>query len=301
MLKIGLGLVVILLGFAACALLLLYVFQRKLLYPAPSGDLPLTLPDSVTKVDFDKGYGLLMLPSVVATSVVATSDTPSDNPAFEPVVTPSSAIIFAHGNGEWAAQWIEGFQPLVDAGMAVMLVEYPGYAGAQGKPSLETMREMMFDAYDYLAARPEIDASTIISHGRSLGGGAACLLADGRPVAALVLESTFGSLQKLVAELRYPSNFLKDKYDNTAIVSSFTKPVFIYHGLQDYFIKVHHAHELHNAASHSELILQDCDHNNCPRPWSELTRFLSAAGVPGIPSIEPPIQKTDSTNSLGAD
>jgi len=257
MLKIGLGLVVILLGFAACALLLLYVFQRKLLYPAPSGDLPLTLPDSVTKVDFDKGYG--------------TSDTPSDNPAFEPVVTPSSAIIFAHGNGEWAAQWIEGFQPLVDAGMAVMLVEYPGYAGAQGKPSLETMREMMFDAYDYLAARPEIDASTIISHGRSLGGGAA------------------------------PSNFLKDKYDNTAIVSSFTKPVFIYHGLQDYFIKVHHAHELHNAASHSELILQDCDHNNCPRPWSELTRFLSAAGVPGIPSIEPPIQKTDSTNSLGAD
>ena len=291
MLKIVLGLVVVLLGFAACALLLMYVFQRKLLYPAPSGELPLKLPDSVTKVDFDGGYGLLMLPDVKTNT----------KPIAQPIAQPTSAIIFAHGNAEWAAQWVEGFQPLVDAGMAVMLVEYPGYAGAKGKPSLDTMRQMMFDAYDYMASRPEIDASTIISHGRSLGGGAACLLAEGRPVAALVLESTFGSLQKLVGELRYPSNFLKDKYDNTAIVSSFTKPVFIYHGLQDYFIKVHHAHELHNAASLSELILQHCDHNNCPRPWSELTRFLSAAGVPGIPLIQSPLQETKSTDSLGAD
>lgn len=284
MLKIGLSLIVVLLGFAACALLLMYVFQRKLLYPAPSGALPLQLPDSVTKVDFDNGYGLLMLP---VTS--AAADTPTN--------TKVPAIIFAHGNAEWAAQWIEDFQALVDAGIAIMLVEYPGYAGAKGKPSLESMRQMMFDAYDYLAARPEIDTATIISHGRSLGGGAACLLAKDRPVAALVLESTFGSLKKLVGELRYPSNFLKDKYDNISIVSALKKPVFIYHGLEDYFIKVHHARELHNAASNSELILQHCDHNNCPRPWAELTQFLIAAGVPGIK----PIENTQSTDSLGAE
>lgn len=246
--------------------LLMYVFQRRLLYPAPKIDLPLQLPAHVQKIDFENGYGLYLQAAEQK--------------------SPSPALIFAHGNGEVAQQWIDDFTPLVNAGFAVMLVEYPSYAGAAGKPSYDTVRQMAVDAYDFLAARPEIDASTIIAYGRSLGGGAACLLAESRPLAALVLESTFATLKQLVGEMKYPSSFLKDQYDNVGIVAATSIPIFIYHGTEDELIGVHHADALHNAAINSELLLHKCDHNSCPRPWQALLAFLSANGVSDIQLAE---------------
>ena len=72
---------------------LTYIFQRRLLYPAPQIELPLQLPEQVQKIDFENGYGLYMQPA----------DQQS----------PSPALIFAHGNGEVASQWIDDFTTLV--------------------------------------------------------------------------------------------------------------------------------------------------------------------------------------------
>jgi len=227
------------LAIAAGAVLLLYIFQRRLLYPAPRVELPLQLPAHVQKIDFEYGYGLY-LPAIGGQS-------------------PAPALIFAHGNGEVAKQWIDDFDTLANAGFAVMLVEYPSYAGAAGKPSYDTMRHMAVAAYDFLSQQPEVDSSSIVAYGRSLGGGAACLLAEARPVAALVLESTFSTLKQLVGEMKYPSAFLKDRYDNVGIVAATNIPVFIYHGTEDELIGVHHADALHNAARNSELLLHKCD------------------------------------------
>ena len=141
MLKTLLILLLSLVALAIFVFVLMYIFQRKLLYPAPKGQLPLQLPAHVTQVEFKIGYGLLMLPERT---------------------DPAPAIIFLHGNGEWAAQWIESFQPLVDTGFAVMLVEYPGYAGASGKSSLDSMAQVMRDAFDDMVARPEVDATAIV-------------------------------------------------------------------------------------------------------------------------------------------
>ena len=273
MLKFLISLIFLVVVLLAIAFVLTYIFQRKLLYPAQTGSEELVLPSGVERHDFAgrQGYGIYIAP--------ATAN--SGNPDGK-----SPAIIFAHGNAELAEQWVQGFMPLAEAGIGVMLVEFPSYGGAPGKPTLATMREMMLDAYDIVANKPEIDAERIISHGRSLGGGAACLLAEAKPVAAVVLESTFASLKQLVGELRYPSRFLKDKYDNVGILAKLDIPVMIYHGRQDELIGVHHAESLHKAASQSELILQDCDHNNCPRPWKELLSFLGKHGIfdPSEPS-----------------
>lgn len=263
MLKFLLSIVLLVVLLLAVAFVLTYIFQRKLLYPVQKGSAPQVLPQGVERHDFagGQGYGLYI-------------------PAVERATAAKSpVIIFAHGNAELAEQWIEGFSPLAEAGIGVMLVEYPSYAGASGKPSLDNMRQMMLDAYAVVAEKPEIDANSIISHGRSLGGGAACLLAEAKPVAALVLESTFATLEQLVGELRYPSRFLKDKYDNAGVLKKLDIPVMIYHGRQDELIAVEHAQQLHKAAKQSELILQDCDHNSCPRPWEELLSFLGKHGI----------------------
>lgn len=263
MVKFLVSIILLLIVAVALGVLLTYIFQRKLLYPAPSGYQPLNLAPGVERHDFASGYGYgLYIP-----------------PASTDAAEGAPAIVFAHGNAELAAQWIEGFTPLAEAGMGVMLVEFPSYGGAPGKPTLATMQQLMLDAFDTVAAKPEIDEKRIISHGRSLGGGAACLLAENRPVVAVLLESTFSTLQKLVGELRYPSRLLKDKYDNAAVLAKLDVPVMIYHGRDDDLIGVHHADILHQAAKQSELILQDCDHNSCPRPWRELLVFLGKHGI----------------------
>ena len=52
--------------------------------------------------------------------------------------------------------------------------------------------------YDRLVARPDVDAARVIGHGRSLGGGVIGTLAATRPLAGLVLESTFTSVPDVV-------------------------------------------------------------------------------------------------------
>jgi len=108
------------------------------------------------------------------------------------------AVIIAHGNAETISDLLPAFLHFNDLGLAVLLVEYPGYGRSEGSPSQDTVTEAFVTAYDSLAARPEIDASRISACGRSLGGAAACVLAEERPLASLILLSTFTSLRSHV-------------------------------------------------------------------------------------------------------
>jgi hypothetical protein len=44
-----------------------------------------------------------------------------------------------------------------------LLLEYPGYGGALGNPSLESIRAAVLGAYDTMIARPDFSAATTIS------------------------------------------------------------------------------------------------------------------------------------------
>lgn len=252
----GLG-VLLLVG--GLLLVLLFVFQRKLIYPAPPGGLPSALPADVQKLDFNGGY-LLYLPAIGG-----DEKTP--------------VILFSHGNGELAWQWMGEFQTLREAGIAVALVEFPGYGGAPGKPSLDSIREVMLGAYDLVTAREDVDSRRVIAYGRSIGGGAACLLVESRAIAAVVLESTFSHLATLVREMYYPSALLLDRYDNVGILSNTEVPVFLYHGTHDRVIPVSHAQTLKSATKNATLEIADCDHNSCPRPEQQVLEFLRNSKV----------------------
>lgn len=184
--------------------------------------------------------------------------------------------MFTHGNAETAQLWLNQFEPLRQAGMAVLLLEYPGYGEAAGTASLKSIEKVMLQAFDDMAARKDIDAQRIIAHGRSIGGGAAGLLAAQRPVAALSFESTFSSLPKLVSEKGLPGFLVLDRYDNVAVVQALEVPVFIYHGQQDALIPIAHAQRLLAVAKHGQIFTADCGHNDCPRPWAAYLLFLRA-------------------------
>ena len=101
---------------------------------------------------------------------------------------PFPALIFAHGNGEVIDMWAEALDDLRRWGLAVMLVEYPGYGRSDGSPSEAGIRAAMVGAYDVLVARATVDPSRIVGYGQSLGGGAIAALSERRPLRAMILS-----------------------------------------------------------------------------------------------------------------
>ena len=191
---------------------------------------------------------------------------------------PTPLLLYAHGNGELIDYWAgDEFEPLRAAGVSVLLVEYPGYGRSSGSPSQASIAQSMVAAFDWAVAQPGVDRARVVGYGRSLGGGAVCALARERPLAALVLESTFTSVRALAAELFHLPGFLVlDPFDNLAAVSTFEGPILVLHGERDEMIPFEHARRLHAANRRSQLHLLPCGHNDCARPWELIERFLLA-------------------------
>ncbi len=188
---------------------------------------------------------------------------------------PAPLVLYAHGNGELIDYWVGELEPLRAAGMSILLVEYPGYGRSSGSPSELSITRAMVAAFDWAASQPNVDRARISGWGRSLGGGAVCALARERPLAALVLESTFTSARAMAWELfRVPSFLVRDAFDNLEVVRAFEGPILLLHGDRDQSIPVAHARALAAAAKHAVLQTLPCGHNDCARPWELLAKFL---------------------------
>ena len=200
-------------------------------------------------------------------------------PPPEGSANPAPALIFAHGNGELADFWAQPFEEVRSWGFAVLLVEYPGYGRSGGRPSEAAITEIMVAAYDALLRRPEVDATRIVGHGRSLGGGAICALAQRRELAALVLQSTFTGVRPLARRMGLPGFLVLDPFDNLAVVSAYKRPILLLHGERDTIIPPSHAKNLHAAASDSVLHWLASGHNDSPPPWPWMKTFFEERGI----------------------
>jgi fermentation-respiration switch protein FrsA (DUF1100 family) len=195
----------------------------------------------------------------------------------------SPAIIFAHGNGELADPWASRLEPFRDLGMAVLIVEYPGYGRSEGRPSETSIRATFAAAYDHLTADPRVDRTRIVGFGESLGGAAVCLLARQRSVRALVLQSAFTSLAPFAAHFLAPACLLRDRFDNIAALRGYDGPVLVIHGRADTIVPLEQGRELAASARHATLLVYDCGHS-CWDPdrlpfWHDVTSFLAKAGI----------------------
>jgi pimeloyl-ACP methyl ester carboxylesterase len=202
---------------------------------------------------------------------------------------PYPVIIYAHGNGELIDYWASEFQVVREWGIGVLLVEYPGYGRSSGRPKQSTITEVFASAHDYLIERQDVRSSAIVGYGRSLGGGAICQLAATRPLAALILESTFSSVADLARPMGVPRWLVRDHFDNVSVLREYGGPVLLLHGDRDRVIPVTHGERLHDEARQSTLHLMNCGHNDCPRPWGDIHEFLVttailASGRRGLPS-----------------
>lgn len=238
----------------------LFVGQRALLFPAPSLVGAAARPGDAEAVWLKIAGG-----SVEAWYL----------PPLAGARGPAPLLLFTHGNGELIDYWPGAFEEPRRRGLAVLLVEYPGYGRSSGAPSQGSVTAAVLAAFDWASQHPSVDATRIIAYGRSVGGGAATALAEARPVAAMILESTFTSVPVFARRFGAPAFLVRDRFDNLAAVRRFTRPLLILHGEHDEIIPVGQGRALHAAQPSSEFYLMPCGHNDCDRPWAAIERFLT--------------------------
>jgi pimeloyl-ACP methyl ester carboxylesterase len=192
---------------------------------------------------------------------------------------PSPLLIYAHGNGELIDMRAGDFATLRAAGMGVLQVEYPGYGRSEGSPSDDSLTAAHVAAFDWASADPRVDARRILGYGRSLGGGAIAQVAARRPLAALVLESTFENFEEVVMAYGVPRHLLINQFDTRAVLANYDGPVLLLHGTQDRTFDASNARALAAVARRATLHLATCGHNDCPARWDLVLGFLAANGV----------------------
>jgi fermentation-respiration switch protein FrsA (DUF1100 family) len=261
-------LVVLGLAYVAYACVM-YAEQRRLLFPiagehrhayagpVPSGARLLQLPASYGRVR------ALFLPA--------------------PSARAAPAVLFTHGNAEVLEDLADSMSAVRALGVNVLLLEYPGYDGADGAPSQASIDEAATAAYDWLARQPQVDARAIVAMGVSVGGAPAAELTRLRPVRALVLLSTFTAVRGFAADYGLPGFLVRDDFDSAERVRDFAGPVFVAHGRADPVIPFAQGEALAKAARHGEFHAFDCGHVDCPYRGaafaSLLGRFLAAQGL----------------------
>lgn len=195
------------------------------------------------------------------------------------------ALIFAHGNGELIDDWVREMADLADRGLHVLAVEFPGYGFSEGKPSRGSIRTAFQEAFDRMAARPEVDPDRIVAYGRSMGGGAAGDLARDRPVAALILQSTFSSTMHAARSMLVPGFLVRDRFDNVRVLEDFEGPVLLMHGPDDEVLPFAHAERLAAVRPDLGITRLDCGHNDCAGIWPDIrghvVDFLRASRILG--------------------
>ena len=236
---------------------ILFVFQRKMLFPAYMIDVPQYAGDKIKNLE----QNWIDLENCHVETWFLPAET-NKNKIFADEKSP--VIIFAHGNGELIDFWTDEFLLFTKQGFSVLLIEYPGYGRSKGSPSQKSITNIFVKAYDQLLKRDDIDPDKIIFLGRSLGGGVVCSLARHRKSVALILMSTFINTKSFAGKYLAPGILMRDPFDNLKMVKQFNGPALIIHGKNDELIPYDHGIKLHKACKNSKLITYNCGHNDCP-------------------------------------
>jgi len=197
--------------------------------------------------------------------------------------SPGPAVVFFHGNAELIDHCLLVADFYKSLGISTLLAEYRGYGRSAGAPSQRAIIEDMSAWVDLLAARPEVDGSKIVYHGRSLGGGVAAALSEVRPPAAVVIESSFTSAAAMARARGLPGFLARHPFPSDRSLAALKKPVLILHGTQDEIIAVGHGRRLHARVPGSVFLEMEGGHLDFPRDWGAysgaIREFLRGSGI----------------------
>jgi pimeloyl-ACP methyl ester carboxylesterase len=243
------------------ALILVSVFETKLIFPVPSSVSSRT--PEIAGLSFED----LHIPVEGKTQIHAWWV-----PAQQPT---STVILYFHGNAELLEDEADNEVPFFhQTGANLLMVDYRGYGGSShlqttGRTTAEDARAAM----RYLREQRQVPDANIVICGWSIGTGVATQLALEAPEASgLILISPITSVYDVANQVwvfRYvlrPAQWLSsvNAFDNKAKIASIHMPVLIMTGSEDPIAEPWMAKTLYQRANEPKTmrIIEGASHND---------------------------------------
>lgn len=244
--------------------LLAWVFQERIAFPAPRQ----FLPDPA-----QRGLADARLVEVeTADSVKLRGWYVPPRPAPQAA---APGLVWFPGNAETVASLAPIIRDLRPPGVGMLILDYRGYGESSGKPTEAGLYRDAEAAWGFLAAQPQIDRSRIAVYGRSLGTVAALHVAVTRRVRAVVLDAPFTSARAL-ADLHYwylPRSLLRLELDNLDRARRLRAPLLVFHGTADAVVPFAMGQAVAEAGHARELVaVRGAGHNDLHEVAGDLYR-----------------------------
>ena len=227
-------LILLLVGYLLVTLVL-YFFQRNLLYyPAVNNYFgeKLNVPVEKVKIKTEDDIELL--------SWYHSKD-PKDY----------KTILLLHGNAGTLENRIYKINHFKDVDVNFLIIAWRGFSGNKGKPSEKGLYEDAKSAIKWLK-NEGIKEENIIIYGESLGTGVAVEIAQNKNFAGVILETPFTSMVN-VGKTHYPflpvSFLLKDKYESDKKIKNINIPILVMHGKIDNIVPFHMGKKIYELAN----------------------------------------------------
>ena len=191
---------------------LLFFAQRKILFPAPTQ--LAAVREGMERVEIPGGTFLL----------------------WKNVKGGGPVVVHFHGNGEQVGSLSWLAEAWAERGVSFAAIEYPGYPGAAGAPSEDSIIEASEAALTHLTGAMKIDRSRLVLEGQSIGTGVAMNLAAKDWGTKLILLSPYTSLPAVAAKAFpwLPTGMLmRDRFDSASRAAGIKVPTWIVHGTAD--------------------------------------------------------------------
>lgn len=251
----------------ASLLLLLVLFEPKILFPAPDA----------TSGDWNaENFGATecFVPSEDGTQVHVWML------AHE---NPKATILFAHGNAQHLGSMGAALREMsINWNANVIAFDYRGYGKTGGRPNQKGIHDDSVAVARWLKQQSPWNDVPIICAGRSLGGYAAIVAAIEMKADGLLLDRTFSSAADVAAS-KYPlfpvRLLMRNQFPSKELIAAYDGPVLQIHGVNDEVIPVHSGERLHLASASNEkelLKLQNLGHNQAlPRSiWAKSSQWI---------------------------
>jgi fermentation-respiration switch protein FrsA (DUF1100 family) len=231
---------------------LLWAFQRSLIYLPDGG--PVAPVESV-------------LPGAREV-VLETADGLELGAWFRPGKEPDApAVLVANGNGGSRELRAPLARALGEAGLAVLLFDYRGYAGNPGSPTENGLALDVRAAREFLVTDAGVAPDRLLYFGESLGAAVVTELATEHPPAGMVLRSPFVDLPS-VAHVHYPlvpaRALLRDRFPVAEQMAHLHVPTTVILGTADSIVPPGQSRAVAEAAArlHRLVEVPGADHND---------------------------------------
>lgn len=230
-----------------CAILL--GAQRQIMFPAPEG--VYVANDGSRRVEVPNGTFFLW------------------RSASQPG---GPVVVHFHSNGDQVGflSWMG--QEWAREGASFAAVEYPGYPGAGGEPSEESILAAAEAALVHLTGVMKIDRARIVLVGQSLGTGVAVTMAARGWGTRLVLISAYTSWAAVAAHAfpGLPAQLLmRDRFDSLAEAPRVRIPTLVVHGTRDTVVPFEQGETVSAQIKDSQFLAVKGGHHHDVLEWGD--------------------------------